>query len=55
MKYSQFDAGKNDFFFAFVMVAMFAVTVVSAVAGYVDFAGGAGEQHTQVARAGAVK
>jgi hypothetical protein len=40
MKYSQFKQRKNDFAFAFVMAAMFAVTVVGAVAGYVDMARG---------------
>lgn len=38
MKYSHFDPGKNDFFFGFVIVAVFVVTVAGAVVGYVDIA-----------------
>jgi hypothetical protein len=38
MRYAKFQAGKNDFFFAFVVAAMFAVTVVGAVAGVLDLA-----------------
>jgi hypothetical protein len=38
MKYSHFDPGKNDFFFAFVIAAVFVVTVAGAVVGYVDLA-----------------
>jgi hypothetical protein len=40
MKEPQFYPAKNDFFFAFVIGAMFVVTVVGAIAGYVDFARG---------------
>lgn len=38
MKYSHFDPGKNDFFFGFVIAAVFVVTVAGAVVGYVDLA-----------------
>jgi len=38
MKYSQFDPGKNDFFFGFVIAAVFVISVAGAVVGYVDIA-----------------
>jgi len=38
MKYSQFDPGKNDFFFGFLIVAVFVISVAGAVVGYVDIA-----------------
>ncbi len=41
MKRFEFHRRKNDFCFAFVIAAMFAVTIVGAVAGYRDIARGA--------------
>ncbi|HEX4583665.1 MAG TPA: hypothetical protein VH183_02465 [Burkholderiaceae bacterium] len=40
MRQARFQAGKNDFFFAFVVAAMFAFTVVGVVAGVLDLARG---------------
>jgi hypothetical protein len=40
MESQQFKSGKNDFFFGFVMVAMFVVTVAVAVAGALDLGHG---------------
>jgi hypothetical protein len=59
MQYSKFHPAKNDFCFAFVMAAMFVVTIVGAVAGVVDIARGraaadsAGTPTTSVALRGA--
>ncbi len=38
MKYSQYDPGKNDFCFGFVLVAVFVISVAGAVVGYLDLA-----------------
>jgi hypothetical protein len=59
MQYSKFHPAKNDFCFAFVMAAMFVVTIVGAVAGAVQMARGhaaadsAATQTTSVALRGA--
>jgi hypothetical protein len=39
MRQPQFHPKKNDFFFALLVAAMFAVTVVGAIVGALDLAG----------------
>jgi hypothetical protein len=68
VKHLQFHTRKNDVTFAFLMAAVFAVTLAAAVAGTLDIAGGrasveaaktqtahgdTGEPQSQIARAGA--
>jgi len=36
MQQPQFHPGKNDFFFAFLMTAVFVITVAGAIGGYLD-------------------
>ena len=36
MQQTQFHPGKNDFFFAFLMTAVFVITVAGAIGGYLD-------------------
>jgi hypothetical protein len=40
MQQPQFHPGKNDFFFAFLMTAVFVITVAGAIGGYLDLARG---------------
>jgi hypothetical protein len=47
MRQSQFRPGKNDFFFACLITAMFAVTVVGVIAGTLDLVRGRAETYAK--------
>jgi hypothetical protein len=47
MRQSQFRPGKNDFFFACLISAMFAVTVFGIIAGTLDLVRGRAESYAK--------